>query len=48
MLKASSLIVLLALAACSGVPQRKYAASTCSASSPNSYDCQIERYMRAP
>jgi hypothetical protein len=48
MLKASSLILLLALAACSSVPQGQYAASSCSASSPNSYECQIERYLRAP
>jgi len=47
MLKASSLIILLALAACSGVPQRQYAASPCSAS-PGGYECQIDRYMNAP
>jgi hypothetical protein len=47
MLKASSLIVLLALAACSGLPQREYAASPCSIN-PGGYECQIERYMTAP
>ena len=47
MLKASSLIVLLVLAACSGVPQGGYVASPCS-TSPGGYECQVQRYMAAP
>jgi hypothetical protein len=45
--KALSLIVLLALAACSGVPQSEYVASPCS-TDPGGYQCQVERYMKAP
>jgi hypothetical protein len=47
MAKASSLILLLALAACSSVAQRQYTPSPCSAS-PAGMECQIERYANAP
>ena len=47
MVKASGLIFLLALAACSGVSQRPYALSPCS-TDPGGYECQVERYARAP
>lgn len=47
MVKALSLILLLALSACSGVPQGQYSSSPC-ASSQSSHDCQVHRYMNAP
>jgi hypothetical protein len=47
MAKAFSLLVLVALAACSGVPQRPAGDSPCS-TSPGGYLCQIERYANAP
>jgi hypothetical protein len=43
MVKAFSVVLLLALAGCSGVPPQ-YAASPC-ATSEASYACQIERYF---
>lgn len=46
MAKALSLILLLALVACSGVPQGQYSSSACS-TNPRGYDCQVERYMKA-
>ena len=49
MAKASSVILLLALTACSGLPQRQVAAaSTACAGAEYSYSCQIERYQSAP
>lgn len=47
MVKALSIVFLLALAGCSGVPDRQYAASACS-SSETSQACSVERYHRAP
>ena len=47
MVKTISLIFLLALAGCSGIPQGQYAASPC-ATNPGGYDCQIQNYFRAP
>lgn len=47
MVKALGLIVLLALAGCSAVPQHQYAASPCSAD-PGGYECQVQNYFRAP
>jgi hypothetical protein len=47
MAKAATLIPLLALAACSGVPQGQYPSSP-SASKPGGCDCRVERYMKAP
>jgi hypothetical protein len=43
MTKASSILLLLLLAGCSGVPQRQSAASPCAAGE-SSYPCQVERY----
>lgn len=43
MVKVFSVALLLALAACSGVPQRQSAASACDVSE-SSYACQVERY----
>jgi hypothetical protein len=43
MAKAFSVVFLLALAGCSGVPHRQDTASACSAGEA-SYECQIERY----
>ena len=43
MFKALSVVFILALAGCSGLPQRQYTASPCSAGEA-SYECQIERY----
>ena len=43
MLKALIVVFLLALAGCSGVPNRPYIESPCSAGEA-SYACQIERY----
>ena len=47
MVKAFAVICLVALAGCSGMSQRQYAAGPCS-TSPAGYDCQIEQYSRAP
>ena len=47
MVKALSLVFLFALAGCSGVPQRQYAASPCS-TSETSQACSVERYQKAP
>jgi uncharacterized lipoprotein YmbA len=47
MVKALSLILLLVLSACSGVPQGQYSSLPC-ASNQSSYDCQVLRYMNAP
>jgi hypothetical protein len=38
-----ALFLLLALAACSGMPQSPHTASAC-AGSESSYECQVERY----
>lgn len=43
MIKAFSVIVLLGLAGCSGIPPLQYSASPCSAGEA-SYECQVERY----
>jgi hypothetical protein len=43
MVKAFSVVFLLVLAGCSGVPHRPYIESPCSADEA-SYACQIERY----
>jgi uncharacterized lipoprotein YmbA len=43
MIKAFSVVLLLLLAGCSGVPQRQYTISPCSHGEV-SYACQIERY----
>jgi hypothetical protein len=43
MVKAFSVVFLLALAGCSGVPYRPYIESPCSTGEA-SYPCQIERY----
>jgi hypothetical protein len=45
MLKASSLILLLALAGCAGISQ-SYTSSPCN-TSPGGAECQMERYTRA-
>ena len=48
MAKASSVILLLVLTACSGLPQRQAAgASAACAGGDHSYSCQIERHQRA-
>ena len=44
MFKAFSVVFILALAGCSGVPHRQYTASPCFAGEA-SYECQIERYQ---
>jgi hypothetical protein len=46
MFKAATLIVVIALAACSGMPQARYGGSPC-ATSPGGYQCEIERYMHS-
>ena len=46
MVKALGLIVLLALAGCSGLPQRQSVATSCA--TPGTYACQIELYMSSP
>jgi hypothetical protein len=43
MIKAFSLVFLLGLAGCSGIPHHQYAASPC-AIDEASYVCQVERY----
>ena len=43
MAKAFSVIILLALAGCSGVAHRQYGPSACSTGEA-SYACQVERY----
>ncbi|HXE48676.1 MAG TPA: hypothetical protein VN663_09915 [Ramlibacter sp.] len=43
MVKAFIVVLLLALAGCSGVPTRPYIESPCSAGEAT-YECQIERY----
>lgn len=43
MVKALGIILILALAGCSGVPRRQLVASPCSAGEA-SYECQVERY----
>ena len=43
MVKAFSVVLVLALAGCSGVPYRQYTASPCSMGEAT-YECQIERY----
>jgi hypothetical protein len=45
MLKALSLVLLLALAACSGITAN-YSSSPCNAN-PGGAECQIDRYSRA-
>jgi hypothetical protein len=42
--KAFSVILFLALAGCSGIPQRQSGASPCSAGEA-AYACQVERYQ---
>jgi hypothetical protein len=44
MLKAFSVVIVLALAGCSGVPSYQPTASACLAGEA-SYDCQVERYL---
>jgi hypothetical protein len=44
MVKAFSVVWLLALAGCSGVPESQYTVSPCSTGEA-SYACQIERYQ---
>jgi hypothetical protein len=46
-LLACSALVLCALSGCSAMPQHQDSASAC-AQNPGGYDCQIERYQRAP
>jgi hypothetical protein len=43
MIKGLRIVFIAALAGCSGIPQREYAASPCFADEA-SYECQIERY----
>lgn len=43
MVKVFGIALLLALAACSGLPQRQSAKSACDAGE-SSYACQVERY----
>jgi hypothetical protein len=48
MIKTFGMLLVLALAGCAvGVPPDPPSASPC-AKDPGSYDCQVERYMRAP
>ena len=47
MAKLLSVVLLLALAGCTGVPQGQIQQSPC-VKDPGSYDCQVDRYMRAP
>jgi hypothetical protein len=47
MMKSLALVVLLALAGCSMLPQHAHTASACSAN-PGGYDCQVHNYFRAP
>ncbi len=47
MVKAFSVLLLLALAGCSGVPSSQYASSAC-AGAEASQACQVERYQNAP
>ena len=44
---ASGLLILGGLTACSTVPQDRNTLTPC-ATHPGGYDCQIERYQRAP
>ncbi|HEX2541833.1 MAG TPA: hypothetical protein VHM00_12220 [Caldimonas sp.] len=44
---ACSVLALCALAGCSAGPQQQGNTSPC-ATSPGGYDCQVERYQRAP
>jgi hypothetical protein len=46
MIKALSVVLLMGLAGCAGIPPDQYSASPCSASEA-SYACQIERYNKA-
>jgi len=47
MVKAFGLVVLLlAVSACSGVPQRGYEVTPCT-TDPGSYECQVEMYKKA-
>jgi hypothetical protein len=43
MVKAFSVVFILALAGCSGLPSRQYTVSPCFAGEA-SYECQVERY----
>ena len=43
MVRAFSVVLVLAMAGCSGVPYRTHAASPCLAGEAT-YECQIERY----
>lgn len=47
MIKALSVVFLVALAGCTVIPPGQYALSPCSVS-PAGYDCQVLQYMRAP
>jgi uncharacterized protein YceK len=47
MVKAFSVVLLLALVGCSGVPTRQHAASPCSVAEASTA-CQVERYNNAP
>ena len=47
MTKAISVLLLLAMAGCSGLPRSQHAASRCDASEA-AYQCQVERYENAP
>ena len=47
MTKALAVMLLLALAGCSGVPQGQPTETPCT-KDPGSYECQVDRYMRAP
>jgi hypothetical protein len=40
-------VALGALAGCSAFPQKQISPTPCS-KDPGSYDCQVERYLRAP
>jgi hypothetical protein len=44
MVKAFSVVVILALAGCAGVPPYQHTVSPCFASEA-SYECQVERYQ---
>jgi hypothetical protein len=43
MVRALSVVLLLGLAACSGIPESQYTVSPCSTGEA-SYACQVERY----
>jgi hypothetical protein len=46
MTRAFGILVVLALAGCSGMPQGPYQAGPCT-TNPGGYDCQVEMYQKA-